>query len=24
VVVKNMHGEPILPIDEAYSGVEMP
>ena len=24
VVVKNMHGEPILPTDEAYSGVEMP
>jgi arylsulfatase A-like enzyme len=24
VIKKNMHGEPILPTDEAYSGVEMP
>jgi len=24
VVQKNMHGEPILPTDEEYSGVETP
>jgi arylsulfatase A-like enzyme len=24
VVVKGMHGEPVLPIDEEYAGVEMP
>ena len=24
VVTKNMHGKPVLPIDDDYAGVEMP
>ncbi len=24
VITKNMHGEPVLPTDEEYAGVETP
>jgi hypothetical protein len=24
VIVKNMHGEPVLPTDEDYAGIESP